>query len=293
MSINENEDLTQALEVLVDRQPPAGPPPTAELLRRGRLGRRRRAAVMTGGVAAVAAVAMAGAFAAGIGGGSPTASGLGPAAGSSGKPTSTTSPSGKPTSTSSPSGKPTSTGSPSTDPTNSSPSGKPSDAPTAGPLVPEMLAERVPAGYRILATWKDPGPKPGSGKPWRIGVAHTITNGPRTGTIRIELTQVVGVPSGSTDYKPTADCGTAPACTVTHRPDGSLLMVTLPAAAAGLQDWQATLYGTDGSMVTASSSTVPAPGGGTDLYSGPPILNGEQLTALALDPVWQGVIKKH
>ncbi|MFD5563784.1 hypothetical protein [Kitasatospora griseola] len=292
MSINENEDLTQALEVLVDRQSPAGPPPTAELLRRGRLGRRRRAAVVTGGVAAVAAVAMAGAFAVGIGGGSPTV-GIGPAASASGSAKPSGTPSGKPSGT--PSGKPSGTpsGKPSTDPTNSSPSGKPSDAPTAGAPVPDLLAERVPAGYRILATWKDPGPKPGSGKPWRIGVAHTITNGPRTGTIRIELTQVAGVPSGSTDYKPTADCGTAPACTVTHRPDGSLLMVTLPAAAAGLQDWQATLYSTDGSVVTASSSTVPAPGGATDPYSGPPVLNGEQLTALALDPVWQGVIKQH
>ncbi|MFJ1795140.1 hypothetical protein [Kitasatospora griseola] len=291
MSTNDHEDLSNALEVLVDRQPPAGDAPVAELVRRGRLRKRQRAAVMTGGVAAVVAVAMAGAFVVGAEG-SPTAGGIGPAAAASGsaKPSSTPSdkasgsPSGKPSSSGSPSGKPTSSG---------SPSGKPSDAPTAGAPVPDLLAERIPVGYRILTTWKDPGPRPGSGQSWRLGAGHTITNGSRTGNIRIELTQLVGVPSGSTNYTPTADCGSMPDCTVTQRPDGSVLIVQLPAAAAGMQDWKALLYGTDGSLVTASSGTVPGPGDGTDLYPGPPVLDGEQLKALALDPVWQGIIKQH
>ncbi|KIQ62884.1 hypothetical protein TR51_28735 [Kitasatospora griseola] len=290
MSINENEDLTQALEVLADRQPPAGPPPTAELLRRGRLGRRRRAAVMTGGVAAVAAVAMAGAFAVGIGGGSPTASGLGPAAGASGKPTSTSSPSGKPTNTSSPSTDPTSTGSPA----------KPADLPTAGPLKPDMLEERIPAGYHVISTWKDQHPLPGGqGQEWRVGTGHSITNGSRTGDVRIELAQVAGVPRGTTGYQPTATCGAAPDCTVTHRPDGSVLIVDLPPVVNGFEGWKATLYGTDGGMVTAASGSVtatsvfPDPRAVEDRPPVPPVLTVDQLTALALDPIWQTVLKQY
>jgi len=302
MSTNEHEDLSHAMEVLADRQPPAGPPPTAELLHRGRLHKRRRAAVMTGGVAAVAAIAVAGAFAVGGTGGtggSPTAGGIGPAASASGSAAPTDLPSTRPTDTGSPSTRPTDTGSPSTRPDMSSPStnptnsdspAKPSDA--AAPPLANLLEARLPAGYHIVKTWNESPTAPG--KPWRAGAAHTITNGSRTGNMRIELGRVAGVPSGTTDYKPIADCGTMSNCTITHRPDGSVLMVMLPSAApGGLQDWRALLYGTDGGMVTASSGTVPGPGEGTEIYPGPPVLNGEQLTALALDPVWQGIIHQH
>ncbi|MFJ5922513.1 hypothetical protein ACIQF6_07850 [Kitasatospora sp. NPDC092948] len=292
MSTNEHEDLSYAMEVLADRQPPPGRPPTAELVRRGRLRKRRRAAVMTGGVAAVAAVAMAGAFVVG-GSGSPAVSGIGPAAGASGSTTPTELPSSRPTNTGLPSTRPTNTSSPSSKPTDTgSPSSKPSGAPTADLPLANLLEARLPAGYHIVSTWNQPATKPGD--PWRAGAGHTITNGSRTGNMRIELTQVTGVRSGSTDYKPTADCGSVPNCTVTQRPDGSVLMVVLPPAApGGLQDWKALLYGTDGTLVTASSGTVPGPGEGSDIYPGPPVLNGDQLTALALDPVWQGIIHQH
>ncbi|MFJ8442480.1 hypothetical protein [Kitasatospora griseola] len=273
MSTNDHEDLTYAMEELADRQAPAGPPPTAELVRRGRLRKRQRAAVLTGGVAAVAAVAMAGAFVVGGGSGSPTATGIGPAAAASGTGTPTGSPSGKPTSTSSPI--------------------KPSDTHTAGPPIASLLAERLPAGFKILNSWDYPGAKPGSGL-WLVGAAHNISNGSQSGSMRLELTQLRDVPAGSTNYKPTADCGPALNCTVTHRPDGSVLIVSLPPkAAGGEQDWSASLYGTDGGLVTASSGNIAGPGQGGGVYGGGAVLTGEQLTALALDPVWQGIIQKH
>ncbi|OKJ16823.1 hypothetical protein [Kitasatospora sp. CB01950] len=266
MSTTDHEDLSHALEVLADGQAPAGPAPVADLLRRGRRSKRRRAATMTGAVAAIIAVAVAGGAVLTAG---PTSTVAGPAAAPSGGGSS------KP---------------------SDGASSKPG-SPGSVPNVAELLAARIPAGYRIENTWNDPGPQPlPSGMPgptdgvrqqaFRVGALHSITNGTRSGNIRIEVGQVIGVPRHSTGYKPHATCGNVPKCAVENRPDGSQLYTYLPDAAAGLQDWRVTLYRTDGSMITASSNTIANQG--DKLYPSP-LLDGDQLTALALDPVWQHV----
>ncbi|MFD8482390.1 hypothetical protein [Kitasatospora sp. NPDC059673] len=304
MSTNEHEDLSQALEVLADRQLPPGSAPTADLLRRGRRSKRLRAATVSGTAVVVGAVAMGALF---IGGPAATSSGIGPAAAAasgpeaSGKPSGT--PSGKPTESSKPSsqpsGKPTESSKPSSQPStkpsgSSKPSGTPStktsNSPVLNPRVQELLAARNPAGYRIASSYDDPDPEPGSGVRYRVATTETLvndaTNPVRVGDLRIEITHVKEMAPGTT-YQPNPSCDATSNCTITHRPDGSVLMVKLPPAAGGIYWWQATLYRTDGSLVTAISNNSPmAPDGPID----PPALNGDQLTTLVLDPVWSHVI---
>ncbi|MFD8596082.1 hypothetical protein ACFV1L_13860 [Kitasatospora sp. NPDC059646] len=260
MSTTDHEDLSHALAVLADRQAPDGPAPVADLLRRGRRSRRGRAAALTG-AAAVVAAALAGVAALPAG---PTSTGIGPAAAASGGG--------------------------SAGPTGGASPG-PGD-PDSGPDVAELLAARIPAGYRIEKTWTDPGPQPVPSptagyraQAFRVGALHGITNGTRSGDIRIEVGQVPGVPRHSKDFKPHANCADTPRCWVENRPDGSQLYKVLPEVATGNQTWQVTLFRTDGSMIVASSSIFL----GQEDRLRTPVLDGDRLTALALDPVWQQV----
>ncbi|MGW4379296.1 hypothetical protein [Kitasatospora sp. NPDC004531] len=288
MSTDEHEELSHALEELADRQPPPGSAPTADLLRRGRRRRLVRSAAMTGTAVAVAAVALGGLFA-----GTPvdTAAGIGPAAGAtvSDKPTGSAKPSGtpstKPTGSAKPSGTPTGKDQPKP---SGTPSTKTSNSPVLNPRVEELLAARRPAGYRLTNAFSDPDPEPGSGVRYRVVATEGLfrDSDRRGGDISMAITHVQGMPQGAT-YQPNPSCGGASNCTVTHRPDGSVLMVTLSPAVHDIFWWEATLYRTDGSLITARERNSPEMGEDPVF---PPILDGDQLAALALDPVWTQVV---
>lgn len=258
MNSTENEEMSRALRELADRQP-GGPAPVTELLHRGRRRKRLRAVAVTGSAAAVVAVALAGAAVL-----VPHASNntqAGPASSASVTASATASAASSPS------------------PTRTVP------ATSAG--VAEALKSWVPSGYRITDTWLEPGMPslpPNLPPIARIGALHTVTDGGRTGNIRIEITRSMSRSNPSAHPQPT--CGTVPNCSVSTRPDGSVLLVELPpAAAGGEQIWQATLYAAGGTMITASSGNVSTTGVDRAL----PLLDGEHLTALALDPVWRQV----
>ncbi len=226
-------------------------------------------------------------------------SAVGPAAAAasdlpSDKPTGSAKPSGTPSGkpSGSPSGKPS--GTPSGKPSGT-PSTKTSNSPVLNPTVEDLLAARNPAGYRIVNRYNDPDPTPGSGLRYRVATTEFLAqegdwpdpnHPPRTGDLGIEITHVKGMAPGTT-YQPNPDCEGTPNCTITHRPDGSVLMVKLPPAAGDLYTWQATLYGTDGSIVSATEDNSPMMGQNPVLL---PLLDGDRLTALVLDPVWKQVV---
>ncbi|MFI9783174.1 hypothetical protein ACIHEI_06620 [Kitasatospora sp. NPDC051984] len=295
MSTNDHEDLSHALEVLADRQLPPGSAPTADLLRRGRRSKRLRAATVTGTAVAVGALAMGTLF---IGGPGATTTGIGPAAAAASGPEASSKPSSTPSGSSKPSGEPSTKPSGSAKPSGtpsevSKPSGTPStktsNSPVLDPRVKELLTARIPAGYRIANSYDDPDPAPGSGVRYRVATTMLLVDdakSPVEGTdIRLEISHMPGMAPGTT-YQPNPTCDGASNCTVTQRPDGSVLMVKLPPAAGDFYRWSAALYRTDGNIVTASANNSPMMGGPIVQ----PAFNGDQLTTLVLDPVWSNVI---
>ncbi|GLW53272.1 lipase chaperone [Kitasatospora phosalacinea] len=284
MNDTEHQEMSRALRDLADRHGPAGPAPVTELMHRGRRRRGLRTAAVTGSVAAVAAVAVFGGLA--LSGG-PTATVAGPAGAGTASTSASTS-------------------------ASVTPGGAVQLGPTSGAEVAALLKSRFPQGYRAdgepflvedkgidwellnkqlteeqkkLAAEQGGLPdrlKNGARIGGQVGAGYTIAKGSKTGTVQLTISRGQdGAP-----HRAPATCGT-PGCSATKQPDGSTLVLNLPpAAAGGEQVWQATLYRTDGSMITAESGTVPLPGHGSDLYAGPPALDGQQLTALVLDPAW-------
>ncbi|MFB7948206.1 hypothetical protein ACFC6L_25180 [Kitasatospora phosalacinea] len=278
MNDTEHQEMSRALRDLADRHGPAGPAPVTELMHRGRRRRGLRTAAVTGSVAAVAAVAVFGGLA--LSGG-PTATVAGPAGtGTASAPASA----------------------------SVTPGGAVRLGPTSGAEVAALLKSRFPQGYRAdgepylvddkgvdlellgkqLTEEQKKQLAEQGGLPDRlrggekVGAGYTIVKGSKTGTVQLTVDRG----QGGTPRRAPTTCD-LPGCSVTEQPDGSTLLLDLPpAAAGGEQVWQATLYRTDGSMIVAQSGVVPLPGHGHDLYAGPPALDGQQLTALVLDPVW-------
>ncbi|MFC8716087.1 hypothetical protein [Kitasatospora sp. NPDC057198] len=274
MNDTEHQEMSRALRDLVDSQDPAGPAPVAELLHRGRRRRGLRTTAVTGSVAAVAAIAVFGGIAL-SGGSAETAVG--------------------------PAGQGTASASVSVSASASATSGSAAkQGPTTGAEVAALLKSRFPAGYQAVGEPFLVNPRtdepsfavnPDLPEETRkqltkslrgndsIGAGYTIANGSKTGTVQITI-------SHGTAGRAPAGC-TVPYCSVIKQPDGSILLLTLPSYGPEVpQVWQALLYRTDGTMVTAESGTLPLPGHGQELYAGPPALDGQMLTALALDPVW-------
>ncbi|WP_033222179.1 hypothetical protein [Kitasatospora phosalacinea] len=275
MNDTEHQEMSRALRDLADRHGPAGPAPVTELMHRGRRRRGLRTAAVTGSVAAVAAVAVFGGIAL-----------------SGGPATTVAGPAGQGTASAS-----------------ASVSGSPGSAvrpgPTSGAEIATLLKDRFPQGYRAdgepfviedraadlsliekqlteeqkklaVEQGRLPGRLLGGDE---IGAGYTVVKGSRTGTVQLTIDRGTG-------HRAPATCDTE-GCSITKQPDGSTVVLYLPPAAVGGQQvWQATLYRADGTMVVAGSGTVPLPGHGQDLYAGPPVLDGQQLTALVLDPVW-------
>ncbi|WP_282206234.1 hypothetical protein [Kitasatospora fiedleri] len=267
----EDQEMSRALRDLAGRHGTAGPAPVAELLHRGRRRRGLRLAAVTGSAAAVAAVAVFGATA--LAGGPSSTAAVGPA----GQGTASVS--------ASLSASTVRTG------------------PTTPAEIADLLSSRFPTGYHAdgrptlvdsrstgadaeerkrLAELQGGTPAPSRPLPETIGAGYTVTNGTKTGTVQLSI---MHLPNGTGQL---ADpCNNLPGCSATRQPDGSTLVLSLAPAPADLpQVWRADLYRTDGTVIAAESGNVPLPGHGQDLYTGPPVLNGEALTALVLDPVW-------
>ncbi|MFE1319634.1 hypothetical protein [Kitasatospora phosalacinea] len=290
MNDTEHQEMSRALRDLADRHGPAGPAPVTELMHRGRRRRGLRTAAVTGSAAAVAAVAVFGGLA--LSGG-PTATVAGPAG--TGAASASTSASSAASASAS-----------------VTPGGAVQLGPTSGAEVAALLKSRFPQGYQAdgepflvedkgidrelldmqLTEEQKKQLAEQGGLPDRlkdgvrlggqVGAGYTIVKGSKTGTVQLTISR--GQDGAS--HRAPAKCVTA-GCHLTEEPDGSTLVLDLPAAAAsGEQVWQATLYRSDGSMIVAQSGVVPLPGHGHDLYPGPPALDGQQLTTLVLDPVW-------
>ncbi|MFF4342781.1 hypothetical protein ACFY00_22980 [Kitasatospora sp. NPDC001540] len=279
MNDTEHQEMSRALRELADRHGPAGPAPVTELLHRGRRRRGLRTTAVTGSVAAVAAVAVFGGIA--LSGG-PATTGAGPAASASASSASSASASASGAS-----------------------GGAVRPGPASGAEIAALLKDRLPQGYRadgepsviedraadlsqiekqLTEEQKKRAAEQG-GLPGRllgggqIGAGYTVVKGSKTGTVQLTINRGTG-------HRAPAACDIK-GCSITKQPDGGTVVLYLPpAAAGGEQVWQATLYRTDGTMVEAGSGTVPLPGRGQELYAGPPVLDGQQLTALVLDPVW-------
>ncbi|MFD7733566.1 hypothetical protein ACFV6F_24695, partial [Kitasatospora phosalacinea] len=144
----------------------------------------------------------------------------------------------------------------------------------------ELLGKQLTEEQKKRVT--EQGGLPGRLRSAQVGAGYTIVKGSKTGTVQLTVDR--GQAGASRRAPATCDIQ---GCSVTQQPDGSTLVLQLPpAAVGGEQVWQATLYRTDGSMIVAESGLVPLPGHGHELYAGPPALDGQQLTALVLDPVW-------
>ncbi|PBC70534.1 hypothetical protein BX265_5074 [Streptomyces sp. TLI_235] len=257
------DQLSHALRQAVD----AAAPPSVESMAVGaqRLGqRRRRRRTVVAGAAAVALFAGAGALtihqrpAATVAGPAPTGSATGPA-GTSARP--------------------------------ASPAAPTTPAPVTGARMLELFRARLPAG---LALSKPLGPGseattgPGRLLPHAMA-GFSVTDARGEGSVTVE---VIRDPPGNASERSFCPPPTkTPTCTVTPRPDGAVLTVNRPkAAAGGEQRWQVDLLGADGTLVTVASSNIPGP---PTRAEGPtrdaPVLDTAQLTAVALDPVWQQV----
>jgi hypothetical protein len=116
--------------------------------------------------------------------------------------------------------------------------------------------------------------------------AYTVTDGTATGGVEVTVNRLA---AGALP----ADAGGCEAgitgCTSVTQPDGARLTIHRPARApGGEQLWDAYLRRPDGTMVTVSAGNIPGPGTGlTEPYPNGPLLTGDQLGALALDPVWR------
>ncbi|MFG2824302.1 hypothetical protein ACGFX4_33340 [Kitasatospora sp. NPDC048365] len=257
----DDERIAHALHDLADRRTttdapgplgsvgsvgPVGPVPVAELLRRGRRSRRLRTLTRT--VTAAGAVALA--CTTGIAlapGGATTPTPAPPAAHSTSAPA----------------------------PATSSPS--PTATPATADQALDLLRSKLPGTLRLSLPWTAGPPPKGLPGAYRIAAAYTVTDGSRTGSVRIEIARAA---------PRTADPCPIPDCTVTALPDGSQLTVYLPTV-GDLQDWRAELRRPDGTFITASAGNIPGPGDKRrDPYPNSPLLDGAQLTALAQDPVW-------
>ncbi|MER5642549.1 hypothetical protein ABT095_37140 [Kitasatospora sp. NPDC002227] len=242
-----DEALRDALILLADRQSEPGPVPVAALLHRGRRTRRRRA--LGASAAAVCAVALIGAGAVAT---KPDGPDPRPAAG---------------------------TVSSTPEPDVHFP--VPADARQLLALLPTKL----PASFRYENHPMKVDADPHDPRGRRAMGAYTIKDGSRTGTVGIEVVRAA-VPQ-KVPPRP-AQC-TPSDCTFTQQPDGGALMVLLGGKQAdGAQQWLATLIRPDGTTVTASTGNVPLVGSDPHTpYPNGPLLDGAQLTALVLDPLWQ------
>ncbi|MEV4560579.1 hypothetical protein AB0K51_26785 [Kitasatospora sp. NPDC049285] len=251
----DDERLPRALRDLADRHPGGGPAPVAELLSRGRRARRLR--TLTATATASCAVAVLAATTLVLAPSGPAAAPVAP-----------------------------STGSASASASSGSPTPSPSPTPTAltAAQLLEMLRAKLPPSLRLSEPWTHgPGPNGlgASTGPTAISVAaaFTVTDGAHTGTAEIEISHVA--PGNRPD---TCDIAF---CTVTPQPGGGSLTVYLPDYPGVPQVWRATLRRPDGTLITASAGNVPgAVSASMELYPNPPLLDGPQLTALALDPAW-------
>ncbi|MGW4649915.1 hypothetical protein [Kitasatospora sp. NPDC004289] len=242
------ERVAEGLRELAARQEVSGPVPVAELLHRGRRGRRLRTATR------VAAASV------GVGAALTVAVALLPAPAATG-PGLPALPAVSPSAVATPS------------PAASSPA----PLPTTGPELLEALRTRIPAGLSLGTPWAP------EQQPYQKYVGFQVRNGGATGNVRIDINRP------STGPVNVVRC-TIPGCTDTDLPDGGHLQLYLPGkAVGGEQDWRATVRRPDGTMVTAASGNIPGPGEGTQVHPNAPLLTGEQLSELALDPLWQQV----
>lgn len=264
------DEFSHALREAAD----AAPPPPLERLavgaqQRGR--RRRQRRVVVASAAAVAVLAAGGTLALRERP-SATAAGPGPVAATAG---------------------PTSPGTASPTP---SPSPTPVASSSATPMTADqmlaLLRGRLPAGLQ-LSNPMGQGTEPTPNAMLQMTMAaFTITDNRGSGGVEL----IVSRSAPSSDLASNSQCaptphGATPTCTSSALPGGGYLRVNLPArAAGGEQVWTADLWQPDGVHVEASAGNLPGPG---TRANGPtrdaPVLNGDQLTALALDPVWQPV----
>ncbi|MDH6115185.1 hypothetical protein P3T36_004104 [Kitasatospora sp. MAP12-15] len=154
---------------------------------------------------------------------------------------------------------------------------------TSGQLL-ELFKAELPADLRLSNAMTQDGSAGGS---VQLTAAYTATDGHHTGGVEINLTRAPAHPGQRASVGPCS--GGIPDCTTTAEPGGASLSLYLPAqAAGGEQNWTATLDRPDGSALTISAGNIPGPGSGRDTpYPNAPLLSAAQLTALALDPVWQ------
>ncbi|WP_431677716.1 hypothetical protein [Kitasatospora sp. KL5] len=257
------DQFSHALRQAVD----AAPPPSVDSMavgaqQRGRRRKRRRTVVA--GAAAVALLAGAGALTAHQ---KPTTTATGPA------PTSSA----------------TGTAQASASPASPAATGVP--VPVTAQQMLELFRARLPAGLALskpmgLGSETTLGP----GRPLRRAMAaYGVTDARGEGSVIVEvIRQRPGNPSERSFCPPPTD---PPTCTATPRPDGAVLTVNrAKRAAGGEQEWQVNLLGADGVQVSVRSSNIPGPPTtATKPTRDAPVLDTAQLTAIALDSVWQQV----
>lgn len=119
--------------------------------------------------------------------------------------------------------------------------------------------------------------------------AYAAKDGDRNGAVEIDISK-----AGSHGPQATAGPCSHPVadCTTTTEADGSTLTVYLPAKDAdGSQEWTAFLRRPDGGVVQVMASNLqPSADHPYQVYANAPMLDGTQLSAIALDPAWQPLI---
>jgi hypothetical protein len=136
----------------------------------------------------------------------------------------------------------------------------------------------------------------------QLVAVYAAKDGDHQGSVEIDISK-----AGSHGPQSTAGpCShPVPDCTTTTEPDGSTLTLYLPTKDAygeqiwgaakdahrGEQVWSAFLRRPDGSVVMVESGNLqPSANLPHQVYANSPLLDGTQLTAIALDPAWQPLI---
>ncbi|MCX4749860.1 hypothetical protein OG455_30830 [Kitasatospora sp. NBC_01287] len=201
----------------------------------------------------------------------PSAEAAGPSADGRGAPTVSAAASGSPTTTPSPSAPSPSTPSPS------------ATAPVSAEQLLELFKTKLPGGLQL----SDPMARDNVDGVSNRFAALTVTDG--RGSSSVEITIQHAPPWPNPTKPPIGNCLTTdPDCVGTAQPGGAyLLAYHPPRAAGGAQQWSAMFDRPDGARVIVDESDVPGPGTGrTEPYANALLLSPEQLSALALDPVW-------
>ncbi|MCC9307287.1 hypothetical protein LN042_09255 [Kitasatospora sp. RB6PN24] len=165
--------------------------------------------------------------------------------------------------------------------------------PVTGDQMLALFKSKLPAGLQLSAPRSQGTEQNDAGAVQMALAAYTAADGQGKGTVEITVTRQ----KADLNTKDLACDSTWQGCTRTRQADGSYLRLDLPPkadgshpdqGAAGSQLWAVQLQRPDGTVVTASSSNIPAPGQGSTMANGP-FLTADQLKALALDPVWPQV----